>query len=64
MRRPTHVHDTLALTIYQIGVCLVSYNGQRGSWSQRLFRRDLHRSHGDPVDEAIALLERGDTGAG
>ncbi|MCI0704343.1 MAG: hypothetical protein L0241_25065 [Planctomycetia bacterium] len=52
-----HVHDTLALTIYQIGVSLVSYAGNRGSWSQRLFRRDLRESHGDPVDETIALLE-------
>lgn len=50
-------HDTLALTIYQIGVCLVSYAGNRGSWSQRLFRRDLLESHGDPVAETVALLE-------
>jgi hypothetical protein len=53
----THTHDTLALTIYQIGVALVSYAGNRGSWSQRLYRRDLHQSHGDPVAETLALLE-------
>lgn len=50
-------HDTLPVTIAQLGVSLVSYRGDRGSWMQRLFRRDL-RVHGDDlVDEAIELLE-------
>jgi hypothetical protein len=51
-------HDTLALTVHQIGVCLVSYRGNQGSWSTRLFRRDLRESHGDPVEVMTALLER------
>lgn len=50
-------HDTIALTVHQIGVCLVSYTGNHGSWSTRLFRRDLRESHGDPVDETLRLLE-------
>jgi hypothetical protein len=50
-------HPSLALTIYQIGACLVSYAGNRGSWSTQLFRRDLHESRGDPVKETVALLE-------
>jgi hypothetical protein len=50
-------HDSLALTIHQIGVCLVSYAGNQGSWSTRLFRRDLRESHGDPVETTLALLE-------
>lgn len=50
-------YDSLALTIYQIGVCLVSYAGNRGSLSTQLFRRDLHESRGDPVQETVALLE-------
>jgi hypothetical protein len=50
-------HDTLALTVHQIGVSLVSYAGDGGTWSQRLFRRDLRQSHGDPVAELTALLE-------
>jgi hypothetical protein len=50
-------HDTLPLTVYQIGVALVSYAGNRGTWSQRLFRRDLSQGRGDPVEETIALLE-------
>jgi hypothetical protein len=51
-------HDTLALTVYQIGVCLVSYCGNQGSWSTRLFRKDLREEHADPVSEVIAVLER------
>ena len=55
----THVaHDTIPLTITQIGVCLVSYNGQQGTWAHRLFRRDLREKVNDPVEEALALLER------
>lgn len=52
------VHDTIPLTITQIGVCLVSYNGQQGSWAHRLFRRDLRAKVADPVDEVLAVLER------
>lgn len=51
-------HDTLPLTICQIGVTLVSYRGDQGTWAQRLFRRDLRLTTGDPVDEMIELLER------
>ncbi len=57
-------HDTLALTVYQIGVSLVSYMGNQGSWSQRLFRRDLRESRGDPVAETIALLNARSNRAG
>jgi hypothetical protein len=53
-----HMHDTLALTLYQIGVTLVSYQGNRGTWSQRLFRRDLRQECSNPVDEVLAILER------
>lgn len=52
------VHDTLPLTIYQIGVSLVSYRGDLGTWHQRLFRRDLREQLPDPVAELTALLER------
>jgi hypothetical protein len=51
------IHDTLPLTIYQIGVSLVSYRGNQGTWGQRLFRRDL-RQKGVEVDEWIQFLER------
>ena len=52
------VHDTLPLTITQIGVCLVSYNGQQGSWAHRLYRRDLRTKVSDPVEEIFELLHR------
>jgi hypothetical protein len=51
-------HDTLPLTIVQIGVSLVSYNGSQGAWVHRLFRRDLRVGGGDPVDDTLNLLER------
>jgi hypothetical protein len=53
----SQVHDTLALTIYQIGVSLVSYRGDQGTWCQRLFRRDLRQDLGDPVEATLALLK-------
>lgn len=60
-------HDTLPVTITQIGVCLVSYQGDQGSWSQRLYRRDLRASTGNALDDLLALLDnrakRGSTDA-
>lgn len=50
------VHDTTALTIYQIGVTLVSYNGERGALGTRLFRRDLRQRPADPMEEVNELL--------
>jgi hypothetical protein len=52
------VHDTLPITIAQIGVCLVSYSGHQGSWIHRLFRRDLRVSGMDPVQETLEVLDR------
>jgi hypothetical protein len=49
-------HDTIPITITQIGVCLVSYNGESGSWVHRLFRRDLRAKLADPVKEVLAVL--------
>lgn len=51
-------HDTLVLTITQIGVSLVSYQGNELSLGQRLFRRDLRASIADPAAEALAVLQR------
>lgn len=50
-------HDTLPVTITQIGICLVSYQGDQGSWAQRLYRRDLRASTGNALDDLMALLE-------
>jgi hypothetical protein len=51
------IHDTLPLTIYQMGISLVSYRGDQGTWGQRLFRRDL-RQKGVDVGEWLEFLER------
>lgn len=51
-------HDTLPVTVTQIGVSLVSYRGDQGSWGHRLFRRDLRSTTGSAIDETIDLLER------
>lgn len=51
-------HDTLPLTVTQIGVCLVSYNGEQGSWAHRLYRRDLRSKMADPIDEVMAAINR------
>jgi hypothetical protein len=53
-------HDTLPITITQIGVSLVSYAGEQGAWTHRVFRREL-RAKGPTVtrDEVLdALLKR------
>ena len=51
--------DTLPVTITQIGVCVVSYRGDQGSWVHRIYRRDLRTSSAkSPVDETLEILER------
>jgi hypothetical protein len=52
----SEIHDSLALTIHQIGVGLVSYAGNQGTWQQRLYRRDLVLGRPDPVAEMIEQL--------
>lgn len=59
----TATHDTLLLTVTQIGICLVSYQGNELTLSQRLFRRDLRAVARNPVEEVEALLERRKTRA-
>lgn len=52
------IHDTLPVTITQVGVCLVSYNGASGSYAHRLFRKDLHTLNGNSVNELLEMLRR------
>lgn len=52
------IYDTLPITIAQIGVCLVSYAGDQGSWVQHLYRKDLRVGGLDPVEEVMEMLER------
>lgn len=59
------VHDSLALTVMQFGVGLIGYRGDEGTWSCRLFRRDLSGAPGDTYDEAMRLVqERDPSGSG
>jgi hypothetical protein len=51
-------HDSLPLTVFQVGVSLVSYQGNQGVWGHRLYRRDLRVSDSDPMQSLIELLER------
>jgi hypothetical protein len=52
-----HVHESLPLTVIQIGISLVGYQGDEGTWSHRLYRRDLQASPSDAVELARQLLE-------
>lgn len=52
------VYDSVPISITQIGICLVNYQGQHGSYSHRLFRRDLRFKGDDPIKEAVALIEK------
>jgi hypothetical protein len=49
-------HESLALSVTQIGICLVSYHADRGSWVHRLYQRDLRESIDDPVKLAEDLI--------
>jgi len=51
-------HDSLVLSVIQIGVALVAYQGSHGTWVQRLYRRDLRAGHSDPFAEAEEILRR------
>ncbi len=52
------LHDSLPLTMAQLAVYLVSYNGSQGSWVHRVYRRDLRMQGLDPLEETLELLER------
>jgi hypothetical protein len=53
------VYDTLPLTIIQIGVSMVAYRGDQGTWTHRLYRRDMRvRGRANIEDELMELLER------
>lgn len=50
-------HDTLPLTVTQIGVCLVSYQGEQGAYAHRIYRKDLQMKGEDPIREVLQLLD-------
>lgn len=55
----THfAHETIPLTVNQIGVCTISYEGDQSTYVHRLFRRDLRAGGLDDVDQMLELLDR------
>ncbi|GIW07690.1 MAG: hypothetical protein KatS3mg060_2495 [Dehalococcoidia bacterium] len=50
-------HETLPLTVLSIGVVLVAYDGDHGSWGHRLFRRDLRLQGTLSLPEIIAIMK-------
>ena len=57
------VHDSLALTVMQFGVGLIGYRGDEGTWSCRLFRRDLSGAPADTYEQAMELVTAREPGA-
>jgi hypothetical protein len=51
-------HDSLSLGITQIGVAVVSYGGMSGTFSQRLFRKDMTARNLDALKMAQACIDR------
>ena len=55
----THfAHETIPLTVNQIGVCTISYKGDQGTYVHRLYRRDLRAGTPDDLDVLLELLDR------
>ncbi len=51
-------HEAITMTFIQIGVCLVSYQGDQQAWSQRMFRRDYRPDGSDRITEMLSALDR------
>lgn len=51
------VHESLVLAIIQIGIAMVGYQGDEGTWSHRLYRRDLQSLPDNAVEQARQLLD-------
>jgi hypothetical protein len=51
-------HSALTLSVYQIGMALVRYRGDCGTWVHQLYRRDMYARMQDPVEETMTLLAK------
>ncbi|RKH60091.1 hypothetical protein D7X96_34265 [Corallococcus interemptor] len=51
-------HDTLALGITQLGIAAVGYGGSSGTFSQRLFRKEVTFQMDDPFKQAREYIEQ------
>ncbi|TSC22658.1 hypothetical protein [Corallococcus sp. Z5C101001] len=54
-------HDTLALGITQLGIAAVGYGGSSGTFSQRLFRKEVTFQMDDPFKQARDYIEQRET---
>jgi hypothetical protein len=52
------VFNTLPVKMVQIGIGVVNYQGDSGTWGHRIYRRDVRMRGGNLVEDAIAILER------
>ncbi|RKH57908.1 hypothetical protein [Corallococcus aberystwythensis] len=50
-------HETLPLDITQLGITAIGYGGSAGTFSQRLFRREVTVDAPDPYKEALSYIE-------
>jgi hypothetical protein len=50
-------HESLILSIIQIGIAMVGYRGDEGTWSHRLYRRDLQTLPDNAIEQARQLLD-------
>ncbi len=50
-------HDSLPIGITQIGIAVVGYGGTSGTFSQRLFRKEMSSRSDDSLREALAYIE-------
>ena len=54
-------YDSLPISITQMGICLVNYQGKHGSYSHQLFRRDLRFNNCSTLEEATDLIRQRQT---
>ncbi|RKG57519.1 hypothetical protein D7X30_18590 [Corallococcus sp. AB011P] len=50
-------HETLPLDITQLSIAAIGYGGTAGTFSQRLFRREVTVDAPDPYQEALSYIE-------
>lgn len=51
-------HESLPIGITQIGIAAVGYGGTSGTFSQRLFRKEMSDQRSNPVQEALACIDQ------
>lgn len=49
-------HESLPLGITQLGIALVGYGGTSGTFSQRLFRKEMAQQSASPVQDALDCI--------